>query len=48
MLKNQRRQSMEMQHSVQPAPENMVQIPGGTFTMGSPDDEPERFDWEGP
>ncbi|MBT9310825.1 formylglycine-generating enzyme family protein [Leptothoe kymatousa] len=26
----------------------MVQILAGTFTMGSPDDEPERFDNEGP
>ncbi|MEM9484170.1 MAG: formylglycine-generating enzyme family protein [Cyanobacteria bacterium P01_F01_bin.116] len=26
----------------------MVKIPAGTFTMGSPDDEPERFDREGP
>jgi formylglycine-generating enzyme required for sulfatase activity len=26
----------------------MVFIPGGTFTMGSPDDEPERSDVEGP
>jgi formylglycine-generating enzyme required for sulfatase activity len=26
----------------------MVLIPGGTFTMGSPDDEPERSDAEGP
>ncbi|MFH7245676.1 MAG: formylglycine-generating enzyme family protein [Spirulina sp.] len=27
---------------------DMVLIPGGTFMMGSPDDEPERFDREGP
>ena len=26
----------------------MMQIPGGTFTMGSPDDEPERLNREGP
>lgn len=26
----------------------MVLIPGGIFTMGSPDDEPERSDTEGP
>ena len=26
----------------------MVQIPAGTFVMGSPDDEPERSDAEGP
>ncbi|MFZ9739838.1 MAG: SUMF1/EgtB/PvdO family nonheme iron enzyme, partial [Prochlorotrichaceae cyanobacterium] len=26
----------------------MVAIRGGTFLMGSPPDEPERFDWEGP
>ena len=26
----------------------MVAIPGGTFTMGSPPDEPERYDGEGP
>jgi len=27
---------------------NMVWIPPGTFTMGSPDNEPQRTDWEGP
>lgn len=27
---------------------NMVLIPGGSFLMGSPDDEPERINWEGP
>ncbi len=27
---------------------NFVYIPPGTFTMGSPEDEPERFEWEGP
>jgi len=26
----------------------MMQIPGGTFTMGSPEDELERAEWEGP
>ena len=26
----------------------MVAIPGGSFVMGSPEDEPERFDTEGP
>ena len=26
----------------------MMQIPAGQFLMGSPDDEPERIDWEGP
>jgi formylglycine-generating enzyme required for sulfatase activity len=26
----------------------MVQIPADTFTMGSPEDESERLDWEGP
>src|SRR5690606_40742781 len=26
----------------------LVPIPGGTFTMGSPEDEPERFDYEEP
>jgi formylglycine-generating enzyme required for sulfatase activity len=29
-------------------PADFVKIPGGTFTMGSPADEAERFDWEGP
>ncbi len=27
---------------------NMVWIPCGSFTMGSPDSEPARYDWEGP
>jgi formylglycine-generating enzyme required for sulfatase activity len=27
---------------------NMVWIPPGTFLMGSPEDEMERFEWEGP
>jgi formylglycine-generating enzyme required for sulfatase activity len=26
----------------------MMQIPGGTFKMGSPEDELDRIDWEGP
>lgn len=26
----------------------MVVVPAGSFMMGSPPDEPERFDWEGP
>ena len=30
------------------APTNMVFIPPGTFRMGSPPDEVERYDWEGP
>jgi formylglycine-generating enzyme required for sulfatase activity len=30
------------------APTNMVFIPPGTFRMGSPTDEVDRFDWEGP
>jgi formylglycine-generating enzyme required for sulfatase activity len=31
-----------------PAPEGMVRINSGTFTMGSPASEKERYDWEGP
>ena len=31
-----------------PVPDNFVRINGGTFTMGSPANEPERFDREGP
>ena len=31
-----------------PVPSNMVRIPGGTFTMGSPANEPGRSDREGP
>jgi formylglycine-generating enzyme required for sulfatase activity len=31
-----------------PIPPNFVRIQGGTFTMGSPAGEPERFDYEGP
>jgi len=31
-----------------PAPANMVRINGGTFTMGSPTNEPERSEDEGP
>ncbi|MEA5514018.1 caspase, EACC1-associated type [Nodularia sp. UHCC 0506] len=27
---------------------DMVAIPGGTFLMGSPENEPERLDWESP
>ena len=27
---------------------NLVFIPAGTFTMGSPDSEPARYSWEGP
>jgi formylglycine-generating enzyme required for sulfatase activity len=30
------------------APPNMVFIPPGTFRMGSPEDEVDRYDWEGP
>jgi len=30
------------------APTNMVFIPPGTFRMGSPTNEPDRWDWEGP
>jgi formylglycine-generating enzyme required for sulfatase activity len=30
------------------APTNMVFIPPGTFRMGSPSNEMDRFDWEGP
>jgi formylglycine-generating enzyme required for sulfatase activity len=29
-------------------PENMVFIPPGTFRMGSPTNEVDRYDWEGP
>jgi len=29
-------------------PTNLVWIPPGTFTMGSPSNEVERYDWEGP
>jgi formylglycine-generating enzyme required for sulfatase activity len=32
----------------QPEPEGMVLIPGGTFTMGSPETDPDYVDWEGP
>jgi formylglycine-generating enzyme required for sulfatase activity len=32
----------------QPVPANMVRIQGGTFTMGSPANEPQRQDREGP
>jgi formylglycine-generating enzyme required for sulfatase activity len=31
-----------------PAPDGFVRIPGGTFTMGSPASEAERYDREGP
>jgi formylglycine-generating enzyme required for sulfatase activity len=31
-----------------PVPASFVRIEGGTFTMGSPSNEPERRDWEGP
>jgi formylglycine-generating enzyme required for sulfatase activity len=31
-----------------PAPTNLVFIPPGTFRMGSPPDEVDRMDWEGP
>ena len=34
--------------SVSAAPTNMVFIPPGTFRMGSPTNEVDRFDWEGP
>ena len=34
--------------TAQTAPANMVRIQGGTFTMGSPENEPRRFDNEGP
>ncbi|ASC72735.1 hypothetical protein XM38_036930 [Halomicronema hongdechloris C2206] len=27
---------------------DMILVPGGTFLMGSPEDEPERIDREGP
>ena len=30
------------------APTNMVFIPPGTFRMGSPTNEVDRYDWEGP
>jgi formylglycine-generating enzyme required for sulfatase activity/TolB-like protein len=29
-------------------PDNFVRIEGGTFTMGSPESEPNRFDWDEP
>jgi eukaryotic-like serine/threonine-protein kinase len=31
-----------------PPPTNMMFIPPGTFRMGSPEDEVDRYDWEGP
>jgi formylglycine-generating enzyme required for sulfatase activity len=31
-----------------PAPTNLVFIPPGTFRMGSPTNEVDRYDWEGP
>ena len=34
--------------TVFPAPTNMVFIAPGTFRMGSPPDEVDRYDWEGP
>jgi formylglycine-generating enzyme required for sulfatase activity len=42
-------QPQVVQPSVRPTvPANMVRVEGGTFTMGSPANEPERYDNEGP
>jgi formylglycine-generating enzyme required for sulfatase activity len=47
-----RRRTAVVQGYTEPLTDNvglaMVLIPGGTFLMGSPEDEPERFDREGP
>jgi len=39
-------QAIQEAPAPQPAPANMVRINGGTFTMGSPSSEPERWDDE--
>jgi formylglycine-generating enzyme required for sulfatase activity len=47
-----RRRTATVQGYTEPLTDNvglaMVLIPGGTFLMGSPEDEPERLDHEGP
>ncbi len=39
---------VDLASTAQPGPAGMVWIPPGTFTMGSPSNEQDRFSWEGP